>query len=180
MPPAASQPAATIAWPSIGTRHFSSHQRPIPKKIAHKYMKELKQTRYWRDAIEIIDGVEKAGFVPNLFLFNAAINKCAYKGRWREAMRLYEQMTKNRIQPDAFTFSTLINTCGRGSRTDVALALWDEMHKKRVKPNEFVYASLICACEKGGPKYVDAALQYYADMSKSGLKTKFDCAECSH
>ena len=81
--------------------------------------------------MQVIDDVETAGFVPNRFLYNAALSKCAYQGRWREAMRLYKRMTSNhQIPADVVTFSALINACGRGGRTDVGLALWEEMHER--------------------------------------------------
>jgi pentatricopeptide repeat protein len=51
------------------------------------------KTGRWRDAIAILDEMEKAGTVPDAISFNCVIRACGSAGRAEEAFQLLEMMT---------------------------------------------------------------------------------------
>ena len=67
-------------------------------------------------------GSLRAGLVPNLVNYNAALAACEKAGAWREAQALLQRMRAAGTPPDRISFHTAIAACRKATSRDAARA----------------------------------------------------------
>ena len=153
---------------SGGTVRFFSGIRNFPRDEALKYMSRLKKASS-TEAIDILEDIEREGFIPDVSHFNKAISICAKDGKLDEAKKIFRRMKQNRVVPDEITFNSLIDACALvGNDKDAIRHLREMEEKYDLWPNVLSYSSAISACEKAGNWEV--AIDLLREMQSRGVE----------
>ena len=110
---------ASNSFHACGTVRFFSGIRNIPRNESLKYMSRLKKANS-KEAIYILENIQRDGFIPDVFHYSAAISKCAKDVKLKEAKKILRQMKKNKISPNEFTINSLIDACARNDSDEEA------------------------------------------------------------
>ena len=66
----------------------------------------LKKTRSAREAMNVLKGIERDGFFPDVFHYNTTISKCAKDGELEQAKKLFRLMQQKKVLPTEVTFKS--------------------------------------------------------------------------
>ena len=70
---------------------FSAMRQP-PRDLSRKFTAKIKNSRHWKDGVEVLRGMENEGYAPDAYQYSAVISKCAKARKWQKALMLLKRM----------------------------------------------------------------------------------------
>eukprot|EP00964_Phaeocystis_antarctica_P100862 scaffold66406_cov66-Phaeocystis_antarctica.AAC.7 len=125
----------------------------------------------------VLFGSLRAGMVPNLVNYNAALAACEKAGAWREARGLLLSMRAAGTPPDRISFHTAIAACRKGTGRDAARAAVRLVRQMPHRPSTVACTVAMNACNRAA--LFRTALSVFERMQRVGSKadrTAFNAA----
>lgn len=123
---------------------------------------------YFKEALNVLDQMEKEGIKPNLVTYNILISGYSFWGRIKEASAMINQMKNSTsLTPDVVSWTALISGCSRSGYYNDALKYCIEMQKEGIRPNSATLASLIRCC--AGLSFLQKGKELHSHCIRNGL-----------
>lgn len=98
----------------------------------------------WKEALALIDCMEKEDIRRDSFTFSSAISTCGAAGRWQESLDLIEGM-KRETKPNKIAYTSAITACANSEKWEPAFDLFHDMKNDGLQPDLVAYNALINA-----------------------------------
>lgn len=120
----------------------------------------------WERTLQLLTGLDRgeASFVPDVIVYNGAIECCSTGLQWTHVLRLLGKMRHDGLRPNLVTYNSSISAFEEGPWTR-ALSLFYDMQQDRLTPDDISYGALLSTFEDDWAR----ALHMYCDMQARRL-----------
>ena len=130
---------------------FLAHKSPgaAAQKVSREAITACARVAWWQLALQVLEDIDGAGLVPDVFCFSSAITACEKGSQWELGVGLLGRMRYVQTAPNVYSFSAAISACEKCGEWQMATQLLSSMLSAGVEPNVISFSASISSCEKG-------------------------------
>ena len=134
----------------------------------------------WRDALALLEEIERRGLKPTVHSFTGAINAQKQDGRWRTSVELLQRMKALGLKLDSHALSAALGVCGAAGEWRVALKILQGMGRHEIQVNSYHLEPVVRSCTNAGEWARALALVAYFEERGIELSSEArDAALCA-